>query len=70
MQAAAIDDFGGPITPHTLPIPQVGTDEICIRVESAGLGAWDTFESEGGFAKIAVRKAKFPYVLGSDGGRG
>ena len=37
MQAAAIDQFGGPITPHELPVPEVGPDEILIRVESAGV---------------------------------
>src|SRR5882724_9266833 len=67
MQAAAIDEFGGPITPHRLPIPQVGAGEVLIRVESAGVGVWDTFEREGGFAKLFGGKAKFPYVLGSDG---
>jgi NADPH2:quinone reductase len=67
MQAAAIDEFGGPITPHTLPVPQVGPDEILIRVESAGVGVWDPFEREGGFAKIYGGNPKFPYVLGSDG---
>jgi NADPH:quinone reductase-like Zn-dependent oxidoreductase len=67
MQAAAIDQFGGEITPHTLPVPQVGPDEILIHVESAGIGVWDTFEREGGFAKLFGVEAKFPYVLGSDG---
>jgi NADPH:quinone reductase-like Zn-dependent oxidoreductase len=67
MHAAAIDQFGGPITPHTLPVPQVGPDEILIHVESAGVGVWDPFEREGGFAKMMGRKAKFPYVLGADG---
>src|ERR1700722_9047611 len=67
MQAAAIDEFGGQITPHRLPVPQVGPDEILIRIESAGGGVWDTFERDGGFAKMFGSKAKFPYVLGSDG---
>jgi NADPH2:quinone reductase len=67
MQAAAIDEFGGPITPHTLPVPQVGADEILIRVESAGVGVWDTFERDGGFNKLLGGETKFPYVLGSDG---
>jgi NADPH2:quinone reductase len=67
MHAAAIDEFGGPITPHTLPVPQVGPDEILIRVESAGVGVWDPFEREGGFAKIYGGNPQFPYVLGSDG---
>jgi NADPH:quinone reductase-like Zn-dependent oxidoreductase len=67
MQAAAIDRFGGPLTPHTLPVPEVAPDEVLIRVESAGIGVWDPFEAEGGFAKIYGGKPKFPYVLGSDG---
>ena len=67
MQAAAIDQFGGPITPHTLPMPQVGPDEILIHVESAGVGVWDPFERDGGFAKMLGKEGKFPYVLGSDG---
>jgi NADPH:quinone reductase-like Zn-dependent oxidoreductase len=67
MHAAAIDEFGGPITPHVLPVPKVGVDEILIRVESAGVGVWDTFEGEGGFAKMFGTAGKFPYVLGTDG---
>jgi NADPH:quinone reductase-like Zn-dependent oxidoreductase len=67
MQAAAIDQFGGPVTPHTLPVPQCGPDEILIRIESAGVGVWDPFEQQGGFAKMMGTHPKFPYVLGSDG---
>jgi len=67
MQAAAIDQFGGSITPHQLPVPEVGPDEILIQVECAGVGAWDPFERDGGFAKMTGAAPKFPYVLGSDG---
>src|SRR5207302_5201025 len=67
MRAAAIDEFGGPITSHTLPVPEVGPDEVLIRVESAGVGVWDRFEREGGFAKMMGVTPHFPYVLGSDG---
>jgi NADPH2:quinone reductase len=67
MQAAAIDQFGGTITPRTLPVPQIDPDELLIRVESAGVGAWDPFEKEGGFAKMMGVTPRFPYVLGSDG---
>ncbi len=67
MHAAAIDSFGAPITPHTLPVPKIDADEILMRVESAGVGVWDTFEREGGFAKMYGGKSHFPYVLGSDG---
>jgi NADPH:quinone reductase-like Zn-dependent oxidoreductase len=66
MHAAAIDHFNGPITPHTLPIPQLAPDEILIHVESAGVGVWDPFEQEGGFARMMGTTPTFPYVLGSD----
>lgn len=69
MRAAALNRFGGPemITPHTLPVPEVGPDEVVIRVESAGVGVWDPYEREGGFAELSGSEPKFPYVLGSDG---
>lgn len=69
MQAAAIDRFGGveEIKLQTLPIPEIESDEVLIRVEAAGVAVWDAFEREGGFAAIFGRQAKFPYVLGSDG---
>ena len=69
MKAAAIDRFGGieTITLQTLPVPEVGPDEVLIRVESAGVGVWDPFEREGGFARLFGIKPTFPYVLGSDG---
>src|ERR1700731_1855673 len=37
------------------------------RVEAAGVGIWDVFEREGGFAQMFGIEPKFPYVLGSDG---
>jgi NADPH:quinone reductase len=69
MKAAAIDRFGGieTIRLQPLPLPDVGPEEVLIRVESAGVGAWDPFEREGGFAKRFGTHEKFPYVLGTDG---
>jgi NADPH:quinone reductase-like Zn-dependent oxidoreductase len=69
MKGVAIDRFGGveTLAVKSLPVPQVGDDEILIHVESAGVGAWDPFEREGGFAKLLGIEPKFPYVLGSDG---
>jgi NADPH:quinone reductase len=69
MQAAAIDRFGGieTIQLQTLPVPDIGPDEVLIRVEVAGVGVWDAFEREGGFARMFGIEPKFPYVLGSDG---
>jgi len=69
MRAAAIDRFGGPevLTVKTLSVPEIGPDEVLIQVESAGVGQWDPFEREGGFATMLGIEPKFPYVLGSDG---
>ena len=69
MRAVALDRFGGPETlkVQTVAIPEAGADEILIHVESAGVGAWDPFEREGGFVELLGRAPKFPYVLGTDG---
>ena len=69
MKAVAIDRFGGieTLTLQTLPVPEVGPDEVLIRVESADVGVWDPFEREGGFATMLGIEPKFPYVLGTDG---
>ncbi|MGE0468249.1 MAG: zinc-binding alcohol dehydrogenase family protein [Nitrospira sp.] len=69
MRAVALDRFGGieTLKIRTLPIPEVGSDEVLIQVESAGVAEWDPFEREGGFAKLFGTTPKFPYVLGSDG---
>lgn len=69
MRAIALDHFGGPETLklQTIPVPEVGSDEILIRVEAAGVGAWDPLERQGGFAELVGRAPKFPYVLGTDG---
>ena len=69
MRAIALDSFGGPETlkVQTVPVPEVGADEILIHVECAGVGAWDPYEREGGFVEVLGLKPKFPYVLGTDG---
>ena len=69
MRAIAIDEFGGieKMKARELPVPEVATDEILIRVDTAGVGVWDPFEREGGFAKEFGMKPNFPMVLGSDG---
>jgi NADPH:quinone reductase-like Zn-dependent oxidoreductase len=69
MRAIALDRFGGPETlkVQTVPIPEPDADEILIHVESAGVGAWDPFEREGGFVEVLGQTPKFPYVLGTDG---
>ena len=69
MRAIALDRFGGPeaLKIQTVPTPEPGADEILIHVASAGVGAWDPFEREGGFVELLGSKPKFPYVLGTDG---
>ncbi len=69
MKAAAIDRFGGPETLvlRTLPVPEPGPDEVLIRIEVAGVGEWDPFEREGGYAQMLGLEPTFPYVLGSEG---
>ncbi len=69
MKAVALDSFGGleALKVQTLPQPQIGKDEILIRVQAAGVGVWDPFEREGGFAREFGIKAKFPYVMGTEG---
>jgi NADPH:quinone reductase-like Zn-dependent oxidoreductase len=69
MSAVALDNFGGPeaLKIQELPIPQIEAQEVLIRVEAAGVGAWDPFEREGRFVEILGMKPTFPYVLGTDG---
>ena len=73
MKAVAIDRFGGPetLTLQTLPVPDVGPDEVLIRVESTGVGVWDPWEREGLFREVFREthgvEPTFPYVIGFDG---
>ncbi|MBM0277104.1 quinone oxidoreductase family protein [Micromonospora tarensis] len=66
MQAAALDEFGGPevITLRKLPIPQVADDEVLIKVWSAGVGVWDAYERQG---VLVPEGSALPIVPGSDG---
>jgi NADPH:quinone reductase-like Zn-dependent oxidoreductase len=69
MRAVALDKFGGPeaLKIQNVPVPQIEAHEVLIRVEAAGVGAWDPFEREGRFVEIMGIKPTFPYVLGTDG---
>lgn len=69
MRAVAIDRFGGPevLKVQTVPVPDLGLGEVLVRVEIAGVGEWDPFEREGGYAEMLGIEPSFPYVLGSEG---
>lgn len=66
MRAAAMDHFGSPDVIHTetLPVPSVGTREVLVQVECAGVGEWDPEIVDGSLQDAKVR---FPRVIGSDG---
>lgn len=66
MRAVALDAFGGPevLKTQSLPVPEPGSHEILLRVETAGVGVWDPWVREGGAASKSTR---FPYVMGNDG---
>lgn len=68
MKAIAIDRFGGidELKLQTLPVPEIGPDEVLIRVEQASLGSWDVEEREGKYAEY-LGEPTFPYVLGWEG---
>ena len=49
-------------------MPEIAAREALIRVHTAGVGEWDAFEREGGYAQLLGTPGRFPYVLGSEGG--
>ncbi|KAB2932453.1 MAG: alcohol dehydrogenase catalytic domain-containing protein [Leptonema illini] len=69
MKAAAIHQFGGidRFEIIDVAIPEIDDNEILIRLDFAGLGSWDVFEREGGYAQMLGLVANFPYILGSEG---
>lgn len=68
MRAMALERFGGPerLAMKELPVPEASPGEVLIRVETAGVGEWDPFEREGGYAEMLGLEPGFPYVLGSE----
>jgi NADPH2:quinone reductase len=69
MRAVTLNRFGGPevLESQHVPVPELDADEVLIRLEIAGLGEWDAFEREGGYAEMLGTEPTFPYILGSEG---
>ncbi|RIX59380.1 NADP-dependent oxidoreductase [Paenibacillus nanensis] len=69
MKAAALQRFGGPeeLKLQEVNIPHVGPNDVLIRLAYAGVGVWDAFERQGGYAKMLGLNVQFPYILGSEG---
>jgi NADPH:quinone reductase-like Zn-dependent oxidoreductase len=70
MKAVVIDGFGGPevLTVRNVSVPDVGPEQILIKVDSAGVGVWDIGERQGMIAQMfGIREPIFPWVIGSEG---
>ncbi|QNG18814.1 NADP-dependent oxidoreductase [Rhodococcus triatomae] len=68
MNAVVLDRFGGveELSQRSIPVPEVGEDDVLIRVEVAGVGSWDAEERNGEYEGAFGIASTFPYVLGWD----
>jgi NADPH2:quinone reductase len=68
MNAVVLDRFGGidELSSRRIPVPEVGDDDVLIRVEFAGAASWDAVEREGHYDGVFGIASTFPYVLGWD----
>jgi len=68
MDAVVIERFGGveELTHRRLPVPEVGDDDVLVRVQFAGVGSWDAVERAGEYDGVFGVPSAFPYVLGWD----
>jgi NADPH:quinone reductase-like Zn-dependent oxidoreductase len=64
MRAIAEDEFGGPVTLMNLPIPEIGADEVLIRVRAAGVNPFDWKVADGVLKD--EKEHRFPLILGVD----
>jgi NADPH:quinone reductase-like Zn-dependent oxidoreductase len=64
MRAVAIDRFGGPevLRVRSLPVPELGAQDVLIALDYAGVGIWDASLRQGD-----TEQKKFPLILGTDG---
>ncbi len=69
MKAVALHKFGGPeeLRLQEIDVPNVGPEDVLIRLAYAGVGEWDAFERQGGYAEMLGLQPVFPYILGSEG---
>jgi len=69
MSAAVLHRFGGPdeLILQEVDQPKIGPEDVLIGVAYAGIGEWDAFERQGGYAEMLNMNPVFPYILGSEG---
>jgi NADPH:quinone reductase len=62
MNAVVLDRFGGvdELSSRRIPLPEVGDDDVLIRVEFAGAASWDALEREGGYDGAFGVASTFP----------
>jgi NADPH:quinone reductase len=63
MRAVVLDDFGGPLVPRELPIPEPGPGEVLVRVAASAVNPLDLKIRAGAAAHAQVQ---LPAVLGID----
>jgi NADPH:quinone reductase-like Zn-dependent oxidoreductase len=64
MRAIAKDEFGGPVTLMNLPLPEIGADEVLIRVRAAGVNPFDWMVADGVLKD--EKEHRFPLIVGFD----
>jgi NADPH:quinone reductase-like Zn-dependent oxidoreductase len=64
MRAVAEDEFDGPISLQDLPVPEIGANEVLIRVRAAGVNPFDWKVADG--ALKDEMEHRFPLILGFD----
>ena len=64
MRAIAENEFGGPVTLMNLPVPEIGADEVLVRVRAAGVNPFDWKVANG--VQKDEKEHRFPLILGFD----
>jgi NADPH:quinone reductase-like Zn-dependent oxidoreductase len=54
MRAIAEEKFGGSIALMDLPVPEIGSDEVLIRVRAAGINPFDWKVADGALKGKAI----------------
>jgi NADPH:quinone reductase len=67
MRAAALDHGGAPdvLSLHTLPVPELGANEVLIATDTAGVASWDASIRQD--PNVFGSRRKLPLILGTDG---
>jgi NADPH:quinone reductase-like Zn-dependent oxidoreductase len=64
MRAIAENEFGGAVTLMDLPVPEIGADEVLIRVRATGVNPFDWKVANG--VQKGKKEHRFPLILGFD----